>query len=137
MNEVNALLLGNGDDALDVEIGGDGAFAGADEIGLVGLEAMHPETVLLGEHGDGAEAEFGGGAKNTDGDFAAIGGEKFLRRADFARIGGAQIGRGDAGVRIAHNAGWLYGWWREVVKLWLEDGVKDAGVRWLRRLGWR
>ena len=70
--------LRQGDDALDIEIGLDRAFALADQVGFVGLEAVQGEAVFLGIDGDGAQAEFVGRAQNADGDFAAIQSEKFL-----------------------------------------------------------
>ena len=78
MDGVDARFLGHRDDALDVEIRGDRALALADEIGLVRLEAMDAEAVLLGVNGDGAQAQFGAGAENADGDFAAVGRHQFL-----------------------------------------------------------
>ena len=65
---------------LDVEIGRDGAPAFADLVGLVGLEPVQAERVLLREDGDGAQAELGGRAHDADGDLAAIQREKFLER---------------------------------------------------------
>ena len=69
---------GQGDDALDVEVGFDGSFALADQVGFVGLEAVQGEAVFLGIDGDGAQAEFVGGAEDADGDFAAIQSQKFF-----------------------------------------------------------
>ena len=83
MDRVDALLLGQRDDAVDVEIGLDRALALADQIGLVGLEAVQREAILLRIDGDGAHAQFVGGAEDADGDFAAIQCEEFfhVRRA--------------------------------------------------------
>ncbi len=78
MDGIDALFLGQGDDALDIEVGFDRAFAFADEVGFVGLEAVEGEAVFLGIDGDGAQAEFVGGAQNADGDFAAVQREKLL-----------------------------------------------------------
>src|SRR5205807_1684455 len=79
---VDVVLLGEGDDAGDVEVGADG-FAGlADAVRFVGLEAVQGEAVLVGVEGDGADAELVGGAENTDGDLAAVGDEEL---ADAAR----------------------------------------------------
>ena len=113
MDGVDALFLGQGDDALDIQVGFHGAFAFADQVGFVGLEAVQAEAVFLGIDGDGAQAEFVGGAEDADGDFAAIQGEKFFhgRRAwkivCFLRITGgvravcggmAVLAGGDPGV---------------------------------------
>ena len=73
----DALLLGERDDALDVEVGADRAFRRVERIGLVRLEAVDGEAVLLGEDRDRAQAEFVGGAEDADGDFAAVGGHQF------------------------------------------------------------
>ena len=78
MDGVDALLLGQRDDAFDVEVGFDRAFALADQVGLVGLEAVQGEAVFLRVDGDGAQAEFVGGAQDADGDFAAVQCEEFL-----------------------------------------------------------
>jgi hypothetical protein len=79
MDGVDALVPGQGDDALDVEVGGDGPFALADEVGFVRLEPVHAEPVLLGEDGDGGDAEFGGGAEDPDGDFGPVGRHQFSK----------------------------------------------------------
>ncbi len=75
MDGIDALFLGHRHDAIDVEIGGDRAFALADEVGFVGFETMDAEAILLCIHGHGAKPEFGARAENTNGDFAAVGSE--------------------------------------------------------------
>ena len=82
------LFLGQRDDAGDVQVGADRAFALADEVGFVGLEAVDAEAVFLGVNGDGAQTQFGGGAKDADGDLAAVGDEQF-----FEGRGAAEAGR--------------------------------------------
>ena len=77
MDEVHALLFRERDDAGDVEIGTDRAFAFADDIGLIRLEAVDGEPVFLRVNGDGAQAEFRRGAEDADGDLAAVGDEQF------------------------------------------------------------
>ena len=52
MDRVHSLLLGQCDDARDVQIRGDRSVAFADQIGLVSLEAMLAEAVFLREHGN-------------------------------------------------------------------------------------
>ena len=76
MNRVDLVFAGDGNDAVDVEIGFDGRLAGADEIGFVRFEAMQAEAIFLGIDGNGAQIEFGSRAEYADGDFAAIGSEK-------------------------------------------------------------
>ena len=92
MDRVDAFFLGDADDAVDVEIGGDRALALPDQIGLVRLEAVDAEPVFLRVNGDGAQAEFGAGAEDADGDFAAVGGHQLL---DGPQHGGLE---GEAGV---------------------------------------
>ncbi len=72
MDGVYFFFFGESDDAVNVEIGFDGAFAFADEVGFVGLEAMEGEAVFFGVDGDGAESELVGRAEDADGDFAAV-----------------------------------------------------------------
>ena len=78
VDSVHAFLLGQRDDAFDVQVGFHGPFALADEIGFVGLEAVQGEAVFLGIDGDGAQAQFIGGAEDADRDFAAIQCEEFF-----------------------------------------------------------
>ena len=80
MNRVNVVLFRDRDDAGDVEIRLDGPFATADLVGFVGFEAVQREAIFLGVNRDGAQAEFGGGAEDTNRDLAAIGGEQFFDR---------------------------------------------------------
>jgi hypothetical protein len=58
------------DDVGDVEVGLERLLALADQVALVGLEAVQREAVLVGVDGDGPDAEFGGGAHHADGDLA-------------------------------------------------------------------
>jgi len=44
---------------------------------------MERQAVFLRVDGHGAKAEFVGGAKNADGDFAAVGGEEFANGTRF------------------------------------------------------
>ena len=46
-----------------------------DLVGLVGLEAVQRELVLLGLDRDGLDAELVGGAEHADGDLGAVGDE--------------------------------------------------------------
>ncbi len=75
---VDVVLLGQRDEGGDVEVGADRFTGPADEVRLVGLEAVQGEAVLVGVDGDGANAEFVGGAKDADGDLAAVGGEQLV-----------------------------------------------------------
>ena len=78
MDRVDAFFARERHDAVDVEIRLDRALALADQVGFVRLEAVQAEAVFLRVDGDGAQAQFVGGAKNADGDFAAIRGQQFL-----------------------------------------------------------
>ena len=49
--------------------------AAADLVGLVGLEAVQRELVLLGPDRDRLDAELVGGAEHADGDLGAVGDE--------------------------------------------------------------
>src|SRR6185312_5308690 len=86
MNRVDAFFLRHRDNAIDVEISGNGTLALADQVSFVRLETMEAEAILLRVHGDGAQAKFGAGTENTNGDFAAIGSEQFLKRMDGAAL---------------------------------------------------
>lgn len=67
------------DDAFVIQVSADRAFRGIELVSFVRFEAMDGETIFLGENGDRAESEFGGGAENTDRDFTTVGGEEFSR----------------------------------------------------------
>ena len=73
MDGIDLGLARDADDVVDVQVSLDRLLARTDEIGLVSLEAMEGEPVLVGEHGDGANAQFGGSAQHADRDLAAIG----------------------------------------------------------------
>ena len=93
MDRVDLVFAGQGDDAGDVEVGAD-RFAGlADAVGLVGLEAVQGEAVLVGVEGDGANAQLVGRAEDADGDLAAVGDQQLLDR------------RGGCGGRVLRHGG--------------------------------
>jgi len=77
MNHGDTLLLGERDDALHIQISPYRTLLGVEWIGLVGLETVDRETVLLGEDRDRAQAKLVGGAENADRDFAAVRGHQF------------------------------------------------------------
>ena len=77
---VDASLLRQRHDPLDVEIGLDRPLALADEIGFVRLESMQAEAIFVGIDGGGADLQFVGGAENADRNFPAIQGQKFFYR---------------------------------------------------------
>ena len=94
MDGVNLALDGQGDDARDVEIGFDGGLAFADQVGLVGLETVQAEAIFLGIDGDGTQVQLGGGAKDADGDLAAVGRQQPANRTN-------GIGRSAHGVALS------------------------------------
>ena len=62
VNRVHTLLFGQRDDAFHIQVGLHRTFALADEVGFVGLEAVQRQAVFFGIDGDGAQAQFIGGA---------------------------------------------------------------------------
>ena len=81
MDGIGAGQPGDADQFVDLQIASTGPrCALADQIGLVGLEAVQRQLVLFGIDGDGLDAELVGGAEHADGDFAAVGDEDLLDR---------------------------------------------------------
>ncbi len=132
MDHVDALLACEGDDALDVEIGADGAFVRADEVGFIRLEAMDAEPVLLGVNGHGAQAQLVGGAHDADGDFAAVRDEQ-LPAGDVVVAGCGGTGAAHFWrvlyVSRARDGNWLRG------KFFRQWPGGFAGLEYSRRLG--
>ena len=87
MNSVNVVLLGQGNDVVDVEVGPQRLAGVADLVGFVGLEAVQGEAVLVRVNRDGADAQLVGRAEDADGDLAAVGGHQFLDGAQRRRGG--------------------------------------------------
>ena len=83
MNGINAFGFGQRDNSRNVQISLDRAFAGADLIGLVGLETVERKAIFLRIDGHGAQAEFVGRAKDANGDLAAIRGKQFVNGSGF------------------------------------------------------
>ncbi len=77
MDVVDTFFGGQRNDALDVQIGLDGAFALTDQVGLVGLEAVQAQAVFLGKDSHGPDSQLIGRPQDADRDFAAVQGEKF------------------------------------------------------------
>ena len=78
MNRINLLLLGQGKDAVKVQVSFHRPFAGSYQISFVGLEAVQSQTIFLGIDGDRAQPKFVGGAQDADSNFTAVQGKKFL-----------------------------------------------------------
>ena len=78
MDHVHPAIEGQPDNALNVEISPDRAFAAAHDVSLVGLESVDGEAVFLRVDRNGPHMELVGGPENTDGDLAAVGHEQGL-----------------------------------------------------------
>ncbi len=72
MDGVDARFLGDAQDFRDRQIGFDRSETGTDLIGLVGLEAVQRQPVLLGEDGDRPEAQLVGSAEDANGNFGSV-----------------------------------------------------------------
>ncbi len=91
MDGVAARLARHPDHLGDRQIGRDRPQPGADTIGLVGLEPVQRELVLLGIDRDRALAELVGGAQDADGDLAAVGDQDLFEHwVPFPRLRGAR-----------------------------------------------
>ena len=80
MDRRRLVLPGPGRRCRDVEIGANRLAGLADAIGLVRLEAVQGEAVLVRVDGDGANAQLVGRAKDANGDLAAIGDQQLANR---------------------------------------------------------
>ena len=76
MNGIDLPILRQRDQCVDIEIRADRLAGMADEIGLVGLQPVQGEPVLVGIDGDGPNAQLVPRPEDPDGDFTAIGDEK-------------------------------------------------------------
>src|SRR5258707_5425138 len=76
MNGVHFVLLGQVDDAVDVQISADRLTRSTDEIGFIRLETMQGVAIFMGVHGHVADAQFMGRAKYANSYLAAIGDEE-------------------------------------------------------------
>jgi hypothetical protein len=102
MDGIDAFFFRHRDNAIDIEIRGDGAFALADEVRFIGFETMEAEAVLLGVDSHSAKPEFSARAENADCDFAAVGSEQFPEWTDgvVGRTGFASANYSHAAVYI-------------------------------------
>ena len=80
MNGVDLMSDGDGDDAVDIQIGADRLPFLADAIGFVGFEAMQGEAVFVGIDGDRPDVQFMGRAKHANRDFTSIGDQQLPDR---------------------------------------------------------
>ena len=79
MNHRHALLLGERDDALDIEVRADRALRRIELIRLIGLEAVDRKAVFFGKNRNRAQTKFVGSAENADRNFSAVGGHQLSR----------------------------------------------------------
>jgi hypothetical protein len=87
---VRPRLARHPDDLVDVEVGPHRVPALADEVGLVGLGAVHGVAVLPGEDRDRPDAELVGRPEGADGDLPAVGDEQ---RGEHLRSRGVRVWR--------------------------------------------
>src|SRR5206468_3384486 len=76
VNGIDARPARHADDVVHVAVGLDRRAPGADEIALVGGEAVERAAVLVGVDGDRPQLQLLGGADDADGDLAAVGDEQ-------------------------------------------------------------
>ena len=98
---VDAGVQRHADDGVDIQIGVEGALALADQVALVGLEAVQGEAVFLRIDGDRSHAQFGGGAKHANGDFAPVGDQQVFDLTAF--FGHRSLLAGRRGKSAARN----------------------------------
>ena len=96
MDRIGTSLAGYPDHARNIEIGLDRPFAFANEIGLVGLEAVKREAIFTGVDCDGAEAQLSCRAKHANGNLAPVGDQKLADFLVLARVHGGDIRSGTA-----------------------------------------
>ena len=77
MDRVDFVLPRDFDNAGNVQVGPNRFARLADQIGLVGFEAVQGVAVFVRIDRDRANAQFVGGAADADGDLATVGDEQF------------------------------------------------------------
>ena len=88
MNGLTAGLFGQLHNPPGVKIGG--RTGSAQRLGFIGLAGMQRLGVVLGKHGHGPQPQFGGGPRNTNGDFASIGDQK-TAQTHMAHLSGFKV----------------------------------------------
>ena len=86
MDGVHAARLGGGDDAIDVEVGGDRPLALADLVRLVRLEPMQCVTIFVRVNGHGPNAKLMSGPTNSNSDLTAVGNEQLANGLHTGRV---------------------------------------------------
>ena len=105
VDRVYAVRLGQRHDPIEVEVGADRLAGTADEVRLVGLEAVEGEPVLVGIDRHGADPQLVGRAEDADGDLGAVGDQQLLDRTGHVDScvtgdGGATAGNGGQKPRL-------------------------------------
>ena len=73
MDGIDAIVLGNLDEILNIEVRTDGSSRGREEEGLIGAPAMRAVAILKGVDGHGLHVELGGGTDDAGCNFRSIG----------------------------------------------------------------
>lgn len=72
MNRIHTLFRRHGDHPIDFQVRLHRSFAFADQIRLIGLEAMQAQPVFLRKDSHRTQSQFVGRSEDADGDFPAI-----------------------------------------------------------------
>jgi len=80
VDRVHAVLLGDGDDLLDVEVGLDGGLGRLEHEGLVRPPAVLRVAVLIAIDSNSLHVQLGRGTHDTHRDLGAVGGHNLLER---------------------------------------------------------
>ena len=80
---LGAAVLGDRDDAVDVEVGRHGVTGFADLVGLIRLDAVFRVAVFLGEYRHGAATKFAGRPEGPDCDLAAVGHQDLVEHRSY------------------------------------------------------
>ncbi len=83
MDRIDALLFGQHQDTVHIQVGLNGPFSVADLVGFIRLETVQTEAIFLGIDSHRSQSQLGGGSHNSDGDFAAIQGEELFHVGNF------------------------------------------------------
>jgi len=100
VHQVDAVFLGNRDDARDIEIRPDGTLAFTDKVRLVRFEPVHRKAVFLRVDRNGPQPQFRGRPKDANGDFRAVGHQKLFLAGWRWGQRRTRNGHGERGVRL-------------------------------------
>ena len=106
MDRVDAVLLGDRDERVDVQIRAHRLAAARrpDQERLIGLEAVQREAIFVAVDRDGAQTELGRGAEAADGDLGPVGDEQRFHGAVNDDLTGSQTAVRWAGKMAPHVA---------------------------------